>query len=384
MITKMSGNTSRHKKFNQNPLLSELSIMSLLRSHRYASEQPTHSQVSAASDMAPFDRMATASHFISKSVRHVFVTAGLCSVLVSMPFITSLASPSTAYAAPASVEAAYDELHGIEEEINDTSQKIEDAKFEISSLNDQIAQLDEQIAGGQQQVDAMRGQLGTLMSTSYKDNGNVLDVIIGCDSLDDLVSQVYALDRAANQKADAIAKIDETNAQLGQQRADADAKRSELLQKQETLEQSSQELSEHQDALVEAYPQLQNSVEYGTSLDTETMIARAYSIIGSGYLYSGYVWTGDTSTSAFTCSGVIDFALGLPTNSNSCYSLRDKVAYFTSDRSQLKRGDVIFYDIIHVALYIGNGKVIDSIPNGGVQVRDIDFSGNAIGGGPLV
>ena len=40
------------------------------------------------------------------------------------------------------------------------------------------------------------------------------------------------------------------------------------------------------------------------------MVQRAYSVIGSGYSYTGYKWTGSTSTSWFTCSGLVDYAMG--------------------------------------------------------------------------
>ena len=48
-------------------------------------------------------------------------------------------------------------------------------------------------------------------------------------------------------------------------------------------------------------------------------------------------------------------------------------------------GNLVFYSrggsIYHVALYIGDGYVIDSIPNGGVQVRDMYFVDGFCGGG---
>ena len=52
------------------------------------------------------------------------------------------------------------------------------------------------------------------------------------------------------------------------------------------------------------------------------------------------------SSSYFTCSGVVDYALGLPTNSNSPETLYSQVVSrgtYTSDASQLKYGDLVFY-----------------------------------------
>lgn len=118
------------------------------------------------------------------------------------------------------------------------------------------------------------------------------------------------------------------------------------------------------------------------------MVSRALSVVGSGYRWSGYVWTGSTSSSAFTCSGLVDFALGLPTNSNSPESYFGSVPYITSDASALNYGDLVFYTYAgrypgHVGIYIGGGQIVDSCPGGGVQIRSVYYPGTFIGGGPI-
>ncbi len=127
----------------------------------------------------------------------------------------------------------------------------------------------------------------------------------------------------------------------------------------------------------------------GGSSSASSMVSRALSVIGSGYQWSGYVWTGSTSTSAFTCSGLIDYALGLPTNSNWPESLYASVSYITTDVSALNYGDLVFYTYAgrypgHVGIYIGGGQIVDSCPGGGVQIRDVYYPGTFIGGGPIV
>lgn len=124
------------------------------------------------------------------------------------------------------------------------------------------------------------------------------------------------------------------------------------------------------------------------SSSAASLVARAQSIIGSGYSYSGYRWTGSTSSSYFTCSGVIDYALGLRTNSNSPESLYSKVS-ITRDVSKLKYGDLVFFSygsraVGHVGIYIGNGMMIDSIPGAGVGYRSLSYIGNFMGGGSIV
>lgn len=132
-----------------------------------------------------------------------------------------------------------------------------------------------------------------------------------------------------------------------------------------------------------------NKGNSGSSASASSMVSRALSVIGSGYQWSGYVWTGSTSSSAFTCSGLIDYALGLPTNSNWPESLYASVSYITTDVSSLNYGDLVFYTYAgrypgHVGIYIGGGQIVDSCPGSGVQIRDVNYPGTFIGGGPIV
>lgn len=127
----------------------------------------------------------------------------------------------------------------------------------------------------------------------------------------------------------------------------------------------------------------------GPTASASNLVARAQSVIGSGYSYTGYNWTGSTSSSWFTCSGLVDYALGLPSWSNSPESLYGKVAYITTDVSQLQYGDLVFFAsggrwCGHVGIYIGGGEMIDSIPGSGVGYRTLDYIGGFIGGGPIV
>lgn len=125
-----------------------------------------------------------------------------------------------------------------------------------------------------------------------------------------------------------------------------------------------------------------------TSATAEEIVSRACEILGSGYSWSGYSWTGSPSSSVFTCSGVVDYALGRPSWSSSPQTLYNEVgSNLVFDTSQLEYGDAVFYEfgggIGHVGIYVGDGLIIDSIPNGGVAVRDVDYM-TFLGGGPLV
>ena len=118
------------------------------------------------------------------------------------------------------------------------------------------------------------------------------------------------------------------------------------------------------------------------------LLSRVYSLLGSGYQWSGYNYTGSTDTSSFTCSGVVDYGLGRDSRSSSPETLYEEVgSNMTTDVSSLQAGDLVFYsyggrEVGHVGVYVGDGQVIDSIPNGGVAVRDVNYM-PVVGGGSL-
>lgn len=131
-----------------------------------------------------------------------------------------------------------------------------------------------------------------------------------------------------------------------------------------------------------------SNVSVTPSASVSAFVARAYSIIGAGYQWSGYTWSGSVYGSAFTCSGVVDFARGMPSRSSSPESLYAEVgSRLVYSTSQLNYGDLVFYSYAgrypgHVGIYVGGGQIIDSIPSGGVAIRNVNYM-NFIGGGPI-
>ena len=132
----------------------------------------------------------------------------------------------------------------------------------------------------------------------------------------------------------------------------------------------------------------------GSTVDSSTVAAvtgysssileRAYALIGTSYNLGS-----DGSDGYIDCSGLTSAAYGgtIPHYSYDQYQNSLANGTFTTDLSSLQPGDCVYYSYdggattYHVALYVGNGKVIDAIPNGGVQERDIDYCEGAFGGG---
>ena len=129
------------------------------------------------------------------------------------------------------------------------------------------------------------------------------------------------------------------------------------------------------------------SVTPAATGSASAMVNQAYKAIGSAYRWSGYVWTGDPSTSAFTCSGLVDFALGRPTNSSwptSLYAEVQGAGGIKTSIDALNYGDLVFTGnggIGHVGIYVGGGQFLDSSYEG-VSVRAVN-PGTFIGGGSI-
>ena len=123
-------------------------------------------------------------------------------------------------------------------------------------------------------------------------------------------------------------------------------------------------------------------VSSATGYDVSAIIDRAKSYTGTNYILGGESYDG------IDCSGLTSAAYGgnLPHYSGDQYDNVMSSGTYTSDINSLQPGDLVFYrdssgNIYHVALYVGNGKVIDAIPNGGVQERDYDYVDGYDGGG---
>jgi cell wall-associated NlpC family hydrolase len=121
----------------------------------------------------------------------------------------------------------------------------------------------------------------------------------------------------------------------------------------------------------------------GSSSAAETAINAAMRWIGTRYAWGGGSLTGpsegfgiDDGVVGFDCSGLTRYAyyqagISIPRQSTAQYAALPKVS-----RSNLQRGDLVFYafdtsdpsTIHHVAIYLGNGQMIEA-PESGERVR---------------
>lgn len=98
----------------------------------------------------------------------------------------------------------------------------------------------------------------------------------------------------------------------------------------------------------------------------------AVQFVGNPYVWGGTSLTNGADCSGFTMSVFAQFGYSLPRTAAAQYEASNK-----KDISQLETGDLVFYGaggINHVALYIGNGKIVHASGAAtGIKISDYNY-----------
>ncbi|HSE09796.1 MAG TPA: NlpC/P60 family protein [Nocardioidaceae bacterium] len=188
--------------------------------------------------------------------------------------------------------------------------------------------------------------------------------------------QLELREEAAKRELEAIAEV---KRELAENKAKIDEKASEA---QELLGELEDEAAERAAAravrasrdLADSRPTLEPEPEPAPTTTTTSASGRAGAAVEYALAQVGdaYVW-GATGPDGFDCSGLTMMAwaqagVSLPHSSSMQMSSGTPVS-----QSQLQPGDLVFYysPVSHVAIYIGDGKIVHAAnPSTGVQVTD--------------
>ncbi|QGR00053.1 NlpC/P60 family protein [Paenibacillus psychroresistens] len=109
---------------------------------------------------------------------------------------------------------------------------------------------------------------------------------------------------------------------------------------------------------------------YSVSSSADKIISTGKQLLGTPYLYAAQA----AKTSTFDCSSFTQYVFNqngiiLPRSSTQ----QSQVGTYVS-RNQLKPGDLIFFyaPIHHVAIYMGNGKILHATKSAGVAINDLN------------
>lgn len=267
-------------------------------------------------------------------------------------------------------KAAIDEMH----------LRAEESSERILSLEGEIAGIDEQLEQARGSLSEARASLARDCQAGYKAGitASPLEVLLSAETLDDAVTGMRYADSIRASMTDSVttvrAEVERINALRAERQASIDAEK----QAKEDLDRQEEELRQRLDSLNAELRNAINSsmnsiaadandvyeaamVEIGNDPTRKALIDAAYSQIGVPYGYGSYA-----PGSSLDCSGFVTYAysqigVGLPHSSVS----QNAMAHH-KDISELLPGDLIFWigtsagsgSGSHVAMYLGNGKII--------------------------
>jgi cell wall-associated NlpC family hydrolase len=260
---------------------------------------------------------------------------------------------------------------------------------------------------------ALAARMVAIYTSEQSDS--TLDVLVGSQSLEDLLNGLETVDRVSSQDRDVLADVKQFRTQMRRARqrlrsardrqAELVAERaahkssieSRLGERQQLLSSIRSEIASIQaaerrrQAQLEAQararlaapqpliPELSVATEASTSAPTvlpSAPPAKYGGVVGIAMQYLGipYVY-GGSSPSGFDCSGFVMYVyaqvgVSLPHNAAAQYGYGTPV-----DRSQLQPGDLVFFNGLgHNGIYIGGGSFIHS-PHTGDVVKISSLSG---------
>ena len=137
------------------------------------------------------------------NLRHRAIACGLVATLAFGAFApVALASPQSELAeVSAQLETYGAELEELQGDLATKTTELEDTEYKIGEKQANIKTTTEELANA-------KAVLGARMRSSYKSGtSSLLGVILGADSIDDIVSRIYYMDKVAQSDAEAIEEV---------------------------------------------------------------------------------------------------------------------------------------------------------------------------------
>ena len=369
---------------------------------------------------------------IVMKLRNRMIAAGVTLALGVMPAV-AFASPQSELAdASARLDSLGAELSTLQDDLAARTSDLEMTSYHIGEKEAAITQTQAELA-------TAKGILSDRMRSSYKSGpSSLLSVVVGADSLNDIISRIYYMDKIATSDAETINKVRTLEKRLETEKTDLEQTKAEQQKAVDELQvqvddytskveearayydaldaEVQQQLAAQQAAAANAniqaaFEAVGETAQQGTeapatgqtegTTTTQTDdgsqssgsssassggggtsyapsgggLGSAYAAIGSPYVY------GADGPSSFDCSGLVCYCYGYArgrTTYDMISSLQSTGSWKTS-MDQLSVGDLVFTDEGHVGIYTGGGTMIHA-PRPGKSVCETTVW-SFIGGG---
>jgi peptidoglycan DL-endopeptidase CwlO len=284
-----------------------------------------------------------------------------------------LAAASAAQAEPTAadiqqqIEKSSSALERIVEQYNKVNEQLKTDKQRSAALATKIAPL-------QAQFDAASADVAQIAANAYKTGGlGAANALLGASSGGALTDRLGMLDQISKARQGQLADFTAIKQRYEAQKSELDKLIARQTAQAADLTASKKKIQSDLDKLYDLRRQAYGSATTTTAKYTGsipaisgkagTAVRYAYNAIGTPY-----VWAAD-GPNGYDCSGLTMAAwraagVSLPHNATMQW---DVVAHIS--RSQIKPGDLVFYNSLgHVAIYVGSGKIIEA-PNAGESVK---------------
>ena len=335
-----------------------------------------------------------AKHLASTTqIRRGAVLAVAVAAATSLAVYTGTTGAGAA-AAP-TISQVQAKVNALQAKMDKVGQQYDAANQDYSSAQARLAQVEKQAAGAQARYNAARSQLAQVAVSQYENSNqtSILGLLSSGDPSNVLSRASLVLEVAGthNEEAAQFLTAAQTLASVSQQRQRTEQGiaqiRSQLAGQKTSLNKllasskaTLDSLTTEQQAQVTANTvggttastsqssgSTQPTYTGPTSTQADKAVAFAYAQLGKPYVY------GATGPDSFDCSGLVQAAwasagVSIP---RTTFEDWDDLAHIPV--SQMVPGDLIIYDGEgHVAIYVGNGYIIDA-PHTGAYVERVPY-----------
>ncbi|WP_447008701.1 NlpC/P60 family protein [Saccharothrix sp. DSM 118769] len=337
-----------------------------------------------------------------RGLRATFAAAAVMTV------IGTSSGPAAAQPAESDAVKQYEELSEQAEKLNDDLLKAQEdltaKQGELDRANADLASAEQALGGAKADEEQFRGRVDLLTEATFEGaRFNQLSALLVSDSQQDFLERMSALDLLAADNAESLDRLGAAVAQADDARANAEDARNRAGQAADDAAKLNDDLGKRKTDLDGRIGELRKAMNrlssteksnlgFGQVKDTGSYLgplgaANTALQTALGKRGSQYQWGGN-GPAAFDCSGLTKFAYAaagvtLPRVAVDQYRVGKPVS-----QDQLQPGDLVFYDdgtgnpaaIHHVAIYVGEGKMVDAPTEGQlVDVRPLRGDGHYIG-----